>query len=63
MSLPRQQLTVQRYLPNPLTINGLKFDLRLYVLLTSVEPLRLYLYQDGLVRYGCWRALHIGELF
>ena len=36
-----------RYLPSPYLINGCKFDLRIYVLITSVDPLRIYVYGDS----------------
>ena len=46
------QCIVQQYIQNPLLIDNYKFDLRIYVALTSINPLRLYVYEEGLVRFA-----------
>ncbi|KRX03199.1 hypothetical protein PPERSA_07027 [Pseudocohnilembus persalinus] len=46
------QYVVSHYIMNPLLINNLKFDLRVYVVVTSIHPLRIYVYEDGLTRFA-----------
>lgn len=51
--MPRKRpLLVQKYLHKPYLISGNKFDLRIYVYVTSYDPLRIYVFSDGLVRFA-----------
>jgi tubulin polyglutamylase TTLL4 len=41
-----------KYICKPHLINGFKYDLRVYVLVSCYDPLRVYMYNDGLVRFA-----------
>lgn len=42
---------VQQYIDQPHLIDDLKYDLRLYVFVYGVQPLRIYLHQMAFARF------------
>ena len=46
----KKECLITKYLINPHLIKGFKYDLRIHGLVTSVKPLKIYLYDEGLVR-------------
>lgn len=47
----KESYVISRYVENPLLVGGKKFDLRIYVLVTSYRPLKAWNYQLGFGRF------------
>ena len=45
-------MIASKYILNPFLINKKKFDLRIYVFVTSIVPLKIYRYDEGLTRFA-----------
>ncbi|VFV40748.1 tubulin polyglutamylase ttll13 [Lynx pardinus] len=49
---PGEHMICQQYISKPFLIDGFKFDIRIYVLITSCDPLRIFMYEEGLARFA-----------
>jgi tubulin polyglutamylase TTLL6/13 len=49
---PSEHLVVQKYIKQPLLIDDYKWDFRVYVLVTNVQPLRVFWFLNGLARFA-----------
>lgn len=49
---PHEHMICQVYVNRPFLIDGFKFDLRIYTLVTSCDPLRIFVFKDGLGRFA-----------
>ena len=52
LNIKDDRAVICKYISNPLLINSHKFDLRIYVLVTCIDPLRIYIYNEGLARFA-----------
>ena len=50
-ALENKDIVVQHYLDNPLLLDGIKFDIRVYVVVTGFNPIQAFIYDEGLARF------------
>ena len=46
----RSGYLVSKYLSKPHLLRGYKYDMRIYIVVTCFEPLKAYIFKQGLVR-------------
>lgn len=49
---------IQEYVNNPLLIDGYKFDVGVYTIITSIDPLRVYIYNGDILFRFCTEKYH-----
>nr|XP_020671249.1 tubulin polyglutamylase TTLL13-like isoform X2 [Pogona vitticeps] len=52
-----EHMICQQYIAKPFLIDGFKFDMRIYVLITSCDPLKIFVYEEGLARFATMRYI------
>ncbi|XP_013806500.2 tubulin polyglutamylase TTLL13 [Apteryx mantelli] len=52
-----EHMICQQYISKPFLIDGFKFDMRIYVLVTSCDPLKIFVYKEGLARFATMRYI------
>ncbi|XP_038591113.1 tubulin polyglutamylase ttll6 isoform X1 [Micropterus salmoides] len=48
---PGEHMICQVYISRPFIVDGYKFDLRIYVLVTSCDPFSIFMFKEGLARF------------
>ena len=56
----KKKVLVQQYIAQPHLIDGKKYDIRVYVLVTSFDPLVVYQFDEGIVRF-CTQAYDLSD--
>lgn len=58
IDLNKEGTFVQEYVDKPLLVNGYRFDIGIYTVITSIDPLRIYIYNgEALLRF-CTEKYH-----